>query len=109
MDDITRDHESRISHLEGEMKSVATKDFVQTALDALRQEISNKIDEQTKTFQQALKEQNESMTTALSEQSNAITDLSNRENRLKGALDALKYALPLIISVAAIVIAALIK
>ncbi len=73
MDDITRDHESRISHLESEMKSVATKDFVQTALDALRQEMSNKFDEQTKTFQQSIKEQNE----VIAGLSNAIADLSN--------------------------------
>ncbi len=127
------------------MKAVATKEFVQSALDALRQEISNKIDDQTTTFQQAireqnqaireqnkviheqndgftkaLKEQNDNFTTALKEQNadftqslkeqnDAIRALREKESRLRGTIDAVKYALPLIISIAAIIVAAFLR
>ncbi len=96
MDQIQRDHEQRISRVEGEMKSVATKEFVKEVVDDLRKEISNKIDDQTRELRQSLKEQND-----------AIRELREKESRLKGVADTLKVALPFLVSAAAVLIALL--
>ena len=96
MDQIQREHEKRISHVEGEMKSVATKEFVKEVVDNLRKEISDKIDDQTRELRQSLKEQNE-----------AIRELREKESRLKGAADTLKVALPFLVSTIAVLIALL--
>ncbi len=90
------DHERRISTIEGEMKSLATKadlaEFKADIMEFVRAEIRAQTEELSKT---------------LDRQGGEIRELREKESRFKGAADALKYALPFLISVVAVLVAVL--
>lgn len=105
MSEQLNDHERRISTLEGEMKSVATK----ADLAELKHELTQFVHE---TVHSAIKEQTEIMQNAfdgvnkaLKKQSDEIRELRDKDSRLKGATDTIKIALPFLISVVAVLVA----
>ena len=108
------DHERRISTIEGEMKSLATKadlaEFKAEIMEYVRKEIQSAIQAQTEEirvsfakFSEILNNQNEE----LRRHSDEIRELREKESRFKGAIDTLKYALPFLISIIAVLVAVL--
>ena len=91
-------HETRISRIEGILESVATKDFVREVnaemLKDINSKIDSKIDEQTNLFR-----------SEMSEMRKEIKRLNEKQYRLTGAAEFIKFSLPIIISVVALLIA----
>ena len=91
-------HETRISRMEGILESVATKDFVREVcaemLKDINSKIDSKIDEQTNLFR-----------SEMSEMRKEIKRLNEKQYRLTGAAEFIKFSLPIIISVVALLIA----
>jgi len=94
MAESSGNHERRISTIEGEMKSVATK----ADLADLKHDL-------TQSFQTAIKAQTTELQTTLGEQSDQISELQNKESRLRGIGDTLRVLAPFIISIVAVVVA----
>ncbi len=108
------DHERRISTIEGEMKSLATKadlaEFKVEIMEYVQAAIQSAIQTQTDEFRlifdkfsDALDKQSDK----LDKQSDEIRELREKDSRFKGAVDTLKYALPFLISVVAVLVAVL--
>lgn len=91
-------HETRISRIEGILESVATKDFVRQVnaemLKDINSKIDSKIDEQTRLFR-----------SEMSEIHQEIKRLNEKQYRLTGAAELIRFSLPIIISVAALLVA----
>lgn len=91
-------HETRISRIEGILESVATKDFVRQVnaemLKDINSKIDSKIDEQTSLFR-----------SEMSEIHKEIKRLNEKQHRLTGAAELIRFALPIIISVIALLVA----
>lgn len=94
MSETNSDHERRISTIEGEMKSVATKADLAELKHALTQSFQAPIQAQTNVLQKALQRH-----------SDEIRELREKDSRIKGAIDTIKVALPFIISVIAVLVA----
>ena len=94
MAETNGNHERRISTIEGEMKSVATK----ADLADLKHDL-------TQSFQSAIKDQTTELQTTLGDQSEQIRVLQNKESRLRGIGDTLRVVAPFIISIVAVVVA----
>jgi len=94
MAESSGNHERRISTIEGEMKSVATK----ADLAELKHDL-------TQSFQAAIKAQTTELQTTLGQQSEQISELQNKESRLRGIGDTLRVVAPFIISIVAVVVA----
>ena len=94
----SRDHETRISRIEGILESVATKDFVREVnaemLKDINSKIDSKIDEQTKLFSGQMRDVHE-----------AISRLNEKQHRLTGAAELIRFALTIIISTVALLVA----
>ena len=94
MAELNQDHERRISTIEGEMKSLATKadlaEFKAEIMEYVRSEIQTAIRAQTEEFRVTFDKFSE----ILEKQSGEIRELREKESRFRGAADALKYALP---------------
>lgn len=107
MAEFRQDHERRIATIEGEMKSLATKadlaEFKAEIMEYVRTEIQTAIRAQTEEFRATFEKFNE----ALDRQSDEIRELREKESRFGGAVDALKYALPFLISTIAVLVAVL--
>ena len=107
MAEVNQDHERRISTIEGEMKSLATKadlaEFKAEIMEYVRSEIQSAIRAQTEEFRATFDKFSE----ILEKQSGEIRELRDKESRIGGAVDALKYALPFLISIIAVVVAIL--
>ena len=114
MAEFRQDHERRISTIEGEMKSLATKadlaEFKAEIMEYVRTEIQSAIRAQTEemratfdNFSEVLNKQSED----IRNQSGEIRELREKESRFRGAVDALKYALPFLISTIAVLVAVL--
>ncbi len=112
MAELNSDHERRISTIEGEMKSLATKadlaEFKAEIMEYVRSEIQIALQAQTEEFRatfdrfsEILNSQNEE----LRRHSDEIRELREKESRFKGAVDMLKYALPFLISIIAVLVA----
>ena len=84
--------------MEGILESVATKDFVREVnaemLKDINSKIDSKIDEQTNLFR-----------SEMSEMRKEIKRLNEKQYRLTGAAEFIKFSLPIIISVVALLIA----
>lgn len=89
-------YERRISTIEGEMKSVATK----ADLAELKHDL-------TQSFQSAIKEQTTELQASLGKQSEQIGELQNKESRMRGIGDTLKVIAPFVVSIVAVVVAIL--
>ena len=87
-------HETRISRIEGILESVATKDFVRQVNAEMLKDINSKIDEQTSLFR-----------SEMSEIHQEIKRLNEKQYRLTGAAELIRFSLPIIISVAALLVA----
>ena len=87
-------HETRISRIEGILESVATKDFVRQVNAEMLKDINSKIDEQTSLFR-----------SEMSEIHKEIKRLNEKQHRLTGAAELIRFALPIIISVTALLVA----
>lgn len=87
-------HETRISRIEGILESVATKDFVRQVNAEMLKDINSKIDEQTSLFR-----------SEMSEIHKEIKRFSEKQHRLTGAAELIRFALPIIISVIALLVA----
>ena len=116
-------HETRISRIEGILESVATKDFVREVTAAMLKDINNKIDEQTNLMREQntllrsemreqtnllrseMNEQNDQFRSEISEIHKEIKRLNEKQYRLTGAAEFIKFSLPIIISVAALLVA----
>ena len=127
-------HETRISRIEGILESVATKDFVREVNAEMLKGINNKIDEQTNLmreqndqFRELMREQTNLLRSEISEQTNLLRSemseqndqfrsemneiqkeikrLNEKQYRLTGAAEFIKFSLPIIISVVALLIA----
>ena len=97
------DHERRISTIEGEMKSLATKaDLAEFKADIMEY-VQTAIRAQTEEFRAAF----DKLSEALDRHSDEIRDLREKDSRFKGAVDTLKYALPFLISIIAVLVAVL--
>ena len=97
------DHERRISTIEGEMKSLATKaDLAEFKADIMEY-VQAAIRAQTEEFRVSFDKFSE----ALNKQSDEIRELREKDSRYKGAVDTLKYTLPFLISVVAVLVAVL--
>ena len=114
MADLNQDHERRISTIEGEMKSLATKadlaEFKAEIMEYVQSAIQSAIRAQTDefraifaTFSDRLDKHSED----IRKQSDEIHELREKESRFRGAVDTLKYALPFLISIIAVVVAVL--
>ncbi|MYD10634.1 MAG: hypothetical protein F4X02_11405 [Chloroflexi bacterium] len=114
MAELNNDHERRISTIEGEMKSLATKadlaEFKVEIMDYIRTEVQSAIRAQTEEFRSTfdqfgdtLNRQNEE----LRRHGGEIRELREKESRFRGAVDTLKYALPFLISIIAVLVAVL--
>ena len=107
MAEFRQDHERRIATIEGEMKSLATKadlaEFKAEIMDYVQRAIQSAIRAQTEEFRATFDKFSE----ALEKQSEEIRELREKESRFRGAADALKYALPFLISTIAVVVAVL--
>ena len=103
MADQINEHERRISTIEGEMKSLATKaDLAEFKADIMEY-VEVSIRAQTEEFRASFSE----FSTALNRNSDEIRELREKDSRFKGAVDTLKYALPFLISVVAVLVAVL--
>ena len=89
-------YERRISTIEGEMKSVATK----ADLAELKHDL-------TQSFQSAIKEQTTELQASLGKQSEQIGELQNKESRMRGIGDTLKVIAPFVVSIVAVLVAVL--
>lgn len=98
-------HETRISRIEGILESVATKDFVRQVnaemLKDINSKIDSKIDEQTR----LIREQTKLFRSEMSEIHQEIKRLNEKQYRLTGAAELIRFSLPIIISVAALLVA----
>ena len=107
MDEQINDHERRISTIEGEMKSLATKadlaEFKADIMEYVQAAIQSAIRAQTEEFRMSFDKFSE----ALNKQSDEIRELREKDSRYKGAVDTLKYTLPFLISVVAVLVAVL--
>lgn len=107
MAELRNDHERRISTIEGEMKSLATKadlaEFKAEIMEYVQSTIQSAIQAQTEEFRASFA----TFATALEKQSEEIRELRDKENRFRGAVDTLKYALPFLISIIAVPVAVL--
>ena len=103
MAELNHDHERRISTIEGEMKSLATKadlaEFKAEIMEYVQAAIRAQTDEFRATF--------DKFGEALERQSDEIRELREKESRFRGAVDTLKYALPFLISIIAVLVAVL--
>ena len=108
------DHERRISTIEGEMKSLATKsdlaefkaeimEYVQSAIQSAIRAQTEEFRASFKKFSEALNKQSED----IRRQSDEIRDLREKDSCFKGAVDTLKYSLPFLISIIAVLVAVL--
>ncbi len=103
MSEQINDHERRISTIEGEMKSLATKaDLAEFKADIMEY-VQAAIRAQTEEFRVSFDKFSE----ALNKQSDEIRELREKDSRFKGAVDTLKYTLPFLISVVAVLVAVL--
>ena len=103
MDEQINDHERRISTIEGEMKSLATKaDLAEFKADIMEY-VQAAIRAQTEEFRVSFDKFSE----ALNKQSDEIRELREKDSRFIGAVDTLKYTLPFLISVVAVLVAVL--
>ena len=107
MDDKHNDHERRISTIEGEMKSLATKadlaEFKAEIMQYVQSSLQHALQAQTTEFRSLF----EKLSEALDRQSNEIRELREKQSRFRGAVDSLKYALPFLISIIAVLVAVL--
>ncbi|MYD09268.1 MAG: hypothetical protein F4X02_04410 [Chloroflexi bacterium] len=94
-------HERRISTIEGEMKSVATKADLAELKHDLMQSFQSAIKDQTTELQASLDKQQAS----LDKQSDQIGDLQTKESRLRGIGDTLRVIAPFVVSIVAVVVA----
>ena len=112
------DHERRISTIEGEMKSLATKadlaefkaEIMEYVQSAIQTAIQTAIRAQTEEFRASfdrLSEALEKQSEDIRNHSDEIRDLREKDSRIKGAVDTLKYALPFLISIIAVLVAVL--
>ena len=122
MSEQLNNHERRLSTLEGEMKSVATKadlaelkhelarDLTSDLTHYFQTALQTTIDKQNEFIEMRLGEQRailEQQRETLEKQSDDIRKLRDKDSRLKGATDTIKIALPFLISVIAVVVAVL--
>ena len=123
MTNETGTHETRISRIEGILESVATKDFVREVTAEMLKDINSKIDsrideqnnlmreqnnlmrEQTALLRSEMREQNDQFRSEISEIHKEIKRLNEKQYRLTGAAEFIKFSLPIIISVAALLVA----
>ena len=109
-------HETRISRIEGILESVATKDFVREVTAEMLKDINSKIDskideqtnlmrEQTTLLRSEMREQNDQFRSEMNEIHKEIKRLNEKQYRLTGAAEFIKFSLPIIISVAALLVA----
>ena len=91
MAEMRSDHERRISTIEGEMKSVATK-----------ADLANLKHDLTQSFQSAIKAQTVELQASLDKQSEKIQELQENRSRLRGIGDTLKVVAPFIVSIVAV-------
>lgn len=107
MAEVRQDHERRIATIEGEMKSLATKadlaEFKAEIMEYVQSAIQSAIRAQTEEFRATF----EKFSEVLDRQSGEIRELREKESRFRGAVDTLKYALPFLISIIAVVVAIL--
>jgi predicted nucleic acid-binding Zn-ribbon protein len=107
MAESNHDHERRIATIEGEMKSLATKadlaEFKAEIMEYVQSAIQSAIRAQTEEFRLTFDKFSET----LEKQSGEIRELREKESRFRGAVDTLKYALPFLISIIAVLVAVL--
>jgi len=103
MAEIRNDHERRISTIEGEMKSLATKADLAEFKAEIMEYVQSAIRAQTEEFRPTL----EKISEALDRHSDEIRELREKGSRFRGAVDTLKYALPFLISIIAVLVAVL--
>ncbi len=114
MAELRNDHERRISTIEGEMKSLATKadlaEFKAEIMEYVQAAIQSAIRAQTEEFRatfdkfsEVLEKQSED----IRNHSDEIRELREKESRFRGAVDTLKYSLPFLISIIAVLVAVL--
>lgn len=93
MDGSGGSHERRISTIEGEMKSVATKDDLSKLETRLTQFVNDSIKSQT----------NE-LNPKFDKISDDLQALNTKQNKITGAADILKTALPMLVSIATLIV-----
>ncbi len=103
MAEFRQDHERRIATIEGEMKSLATKADLAEFKAEIMEYVQTAIRAQTEEFRATFGKFSET----LEKQSDEIRELREKESRFRGAVDALKYALPFLISTVAVLVAVL--
>ena len=94
MSNEPRNHETRISRIEGIIESLATKEDLAKLETRLNNTIDQKINEQTKLFR-----------SEMSEMRQEIRKLNEKQHRIIGAGELIKFVIPLIASFGALFIA----
>lgn len=85
------------------MKSLATKADLAEFKAEIMKYVQSAIRAQTEEFRPTL----DKISEALDRQSGEIRELREKESRFRGAVDTLKYALPFLISIIAVLVAVL--
>ncbi len=105
MSNESRDHETRISRIEGILESLSTKDFVREVMAAFLKEVNDKIDskidEQTKLFRGEMDEFRQEMR----EMRGEISKLNEKQYRITGAAELIKFVIPVVVSIIALLVA----
>lgn len=98
-DQITR-HEREIGELRGKLDSLATKEYVREVVDEqtrdLKTEFNAKFD--------AVISMVDKLSDRLDKLSNDVQKLNEKQHRITGAADIIKTALPLLVSIATLIV-----
>ena len=94
MSNESRDHETRISRIEGILESLATKEDLAKLETRLNSKIDDKINEQTKLFSGQMRGVHE-----------AINKLNEKQHRLTGAAELIRFVIPVVVSIIALLVA----
>ncbi|MYD11172.1 MAG: hypothetical protein F4X02_14175 [Chloroflexi bacterium] len=109
-DQITR-HEREIGELRGKLDSLATKEYVREVVDEqtreLKKEFNAKIDDKFDNVisrLDTLSGRFDELSGRLDTLSGDVKNLNEKQHRITGAADIIKTALPLLISVATLIV-----
>ena len=102
-DQITR-HEREIGELRGKLDSLATKEYVREVVDEqtreLKKEFNAKIDDKFDNVISRL----DTLSGRLDTRSGDVKNLNEQQHRITGAADIIKTAVPLLISIATLIV-----
>ncbi len=107
--DMLTDHERRISHLEGKLDLLATKELVLQANAELLREINTKFDTVNEKFEAVngnMQQQTRELSSKIDDTNKRINEQDRKYTKLAGIAVAIAFILSLLVGIANLVIAA---